>query len=55
MKHAVRKNDVIVISLLVLFFLLIIGMNTSMVTRMMTEQTDQIGQKQLESIKNDLE
>ena len=50
-----RKSDYFVVIILFVVFTALIVMNARLISRMMTEQTEQIGQTQLDTIKNDFE
>lgn len=55
MKRMFKKSDYIVIIIIVAVFMLIIGTNVSLIFGMISRQTEDIGEIQLESIKDSLQ
>ena len=53
LKHA-RHSDFIIIAVITLIFLFVIAMNIRLIFEMTSNQTEQIGQMQLENIRSDL-
>lgn len=55
MRSRVRNSDRIIIILLVVIFAVLIITNTKLITNTITEQTEQLGESQISSIKSDFE